>query len=177
MGLLNANNADQYNSGINDSDLDIEKEYGYATDEDSVFVEFPQKDEDKVISRMSKKIGHNKDLAATKKQVKQLVNRYTARTKTYEFLVKFKVIVDPADNSSVASVLNASQNPEVAAQIPTEVLEQKHKKKYLRKEASKFHGAFENNKPFWKPINERLLLPFLLELVTKASNLINCVGS
>ena len=70
MGLLNANNADQYNSGINDSDLDIEKEYGYATDEDSVFVEFPQKDEDKVISRMSKKVGHNTDLAATKKQVK-----------------------------------------------------------------------------------------------------------
>ena len=106
-----------------------------------------------------------------------MIRRYTERTKTYEFLVKFKVIVDPVDNSSVASVLNASQNPDVAAQIPTEVLEQKHKKKYLRKEASKFHGAYENNKPFWKPINERLLLSYLIELVTKAGNLINCVGS
>ena len=67
VGLLNANNADQYNSGINDSDLDIEKEYGYATDEDSVFVEFPQKDEEKVISRLSKKVGHNTDIAATKR--------------------------------------------------------------------------------------------------------------
>lgn len=106
-----------------------------------------------------------------------MIRRYTERTKTYEFLVKFKVIVDPADNSSVASVLNSSQNPDVAQQIPTEVLEQKHKKKYLRKEASKFHGAFENNKPFWKPINERLLLPYLIELVTKAGNLLTCCGN
>lgn len=37
MGLLNANDANQYNSGINESGLDIENEFGYATDEDSVF--------------------------------------------------------------------------------------------------------------------------------------------
>ena len=49
MGLLGANDANQYNSGINESGLDIENEYGYATDEDSVFAEFVQKDEDKVI--------------------------------------------------------------------------------------------------------------------------------
>ena len=67
MGLLGAN-VDQYNSGINESGLDIEQEFGYATDEDSVFAEFPQKDEDdKVISRMSKKVGHNTDLGVVKK--------------------------------------------------------------------------------------------------------------
>ena len=46
----------------------------------------------------------------------------------------------------------------------------------MRHEASKFHGALENNKPFWKAVNERLLLPYLIELVTKASNLLSCVG-
>jgi hypothetical protein len=49
MNLLNANDANQYNSGMNESGLDIENEFGYATDEDSVFAEFFQKDEEKVI--------------------------------------------------------------------------------------------------------------------------------
>lgn len=67
MGLLNANDMNQYNSGINESGLDIENEYGYATDEDSVFAEFPQKDEEKVISRLGKKVGHQSEINATKK--------------------------------------------------------------------------------------------------------------
>ena len=58
-----------------------------------------------------------------------------------------------------------------------EVLEQKHKKKYLRQEASKFHATKGDNKPFWKQINERLLLPYLVELVTKAGNLLSCAGA
>lgn len=40
MGLVGPNDANQYNSGINESGLDIENEFGYATDEDSVFQEF-----------------------------------------------------------------------------------------------------------------------------------------
>lgn len=110
IGLL-ANDANQYNnSGINESGLDIENEFGYATDEDSVFAEFFVKDEDKIITRLGKKVGHNSDIGSVKKQVKQLIKRYTERSKTYEFLVKFKVIVDPTNNSSIASVLNASEN-------------------------------------------------------------------
>ena len=131
--LLN-NDPNQYNSGINESGLEMEEEFGYATDEDSVFAEFFQKDEEKVITRLGRKVGHNSDITASKKQVKQLVKRYTERTKTYEFLVKFQVVLEAADGNSVASALNASAN-EVAATIPAEVLEQKHKKKYLRNEA------------------------------------------
>lgn len=88
LGLL-ANDANQFNSGINESGLDIENEYGYATDEDSVFAEFFQKDEDKVIKRLGKKVGQNSDIGSVKKQVKQIIKRYTERSKTYEFLVKF----------------------------------------------------------------------------------------
>ena len=40
FGPVNANDANQYNSGINESGLDIENEFGYATDEDSIFAEF-----------------------------------------------------------------------------------------------------------------------------------------
>lgn len=166
LGLL-ANDANQYNSGINESGLDIENEYGYATDEDSVFAEFFQKDEDKVIKRLGKKVGQNSDLGSVKKQVKQIIKRYTEQSKTYEFLVKFKVNVDATDNSSVASVMNAS-NIQDAAAIPSEVLEHKHKKKYLRNEAR----IFEGSRPFSRNFNEKLLLNYLIELVTKAGNLL-----
>ena len=43
---------------------------------------------------MSKKVGLNSDIGATKKQVRQLLKRFTEQTKTYEFLVKFEVKVD-----------------------------------------------------------------------------------
>ena len=117
MALNGMNDGNQYNSGINESGLDIENEFGYATDEDSVFAEFVQKEnEDHIIRRLARKVGHNSDISQTKKQVKSLIKRYTERSKTYEFMVKFQVVVDPTDNSSVASFLNASQNnPEAAA--------------------------------------------------------------
>lgn len=70
VALLNAIDANQYNSGINESGLDIENEFGYASDEDSIFAEFYQKDEEKVIPRMGKKVGHSSDISATKKQVR-----------------------------------------------------------------------------------------------------------
>ena len=104
MGLLNARDDNQYNSGINESGLDIENEFGYATDEDSVFQEFYQKDDEREIKRMGKKVGHNSDISATKKQVRQLLKRFTEQSKTYEFLVKFEVKVEVTQNSSVASV-------------------------------------------------------------------------
>ena len=81
--------------------------------------------------------------------------------------------VDPNDNSSVASVMNVSNNQEAAAIIPSEVLEHKHKKKYLRNEAR----IFEGSRPFSRSFNEKLLLNYLIELVTKAGNLLQCAGS
>ena len=82
-------------------------------------------------------------------------------------------MLDPSDASSIVSVLNASQHPDVAAGIPSEMLEHKHKKKYLRKEAK----LFDNSRPFTRSFNEKALLNYLIELVTKAGNLLNCVGS
>ena len=69
VGLL-ANDANHYNSGLNESGLQIEEEFGYATDEDSIFAEFFQKDEEKVISRLGRKVGHNSDIGSVKKQVR-----------------------------------------------------------------------------------------------------------
>ena len=80
--------------------------------------------------------------------------------------------MEPSDASSVMSVLNASQNPDAAAQIPAEIMEQKHRKKYIRKETK----IFESNRPFASSFNEKNLLAYLIELVTKAGNLLSCVG-
>ena len=101
--------------------------------------------------------------------------QYTELTKTYEFLVKFQVTVEPSDNSSVASVLNLSQNPEAAQKVkaPSEIVEQKQRKRNLRKEAR----IFEESRPFGKTFDEKVLLKYLIELVAKAGNLLSCVGS
>ena len=40
LGMALGNDANQINSNINESVLDIENEFGYCTDEDSIFHEF-----------------------------------------------------------------------------------------------------------------------------------------
>lgn len=93
LGLLNAIDANQYNSGINESGLDIENEFGYASDEDSIFAEFFQKDEEKVIPRLGKKVGHNSDIGATKKQVRQLMKRVsTLLSRSHHLMLSTTVV-------------------------------------------------------------------------------------
>jgi len=71
-------------------------------------------------------------------------------------------------------VLNGSRNQEAGAvPIPEEVRDHNHKKRYLRKEAK----IFESSKPFAKTFNEKALFSYLVEIVTKASNLLTCVGA
>lgn len=84
--------------------------------------------------------------------------------------MNFQVIVDPSENSSIASVLNASQQ---AVKMPDEVREQNQKKRNLRKEAK----IFEASKPFSKTLDEKALFGFLIEIVAKAGNLLTCVGA
>ena len=68
--------------------------------------------------------------------------------------------------------MNASQNVD-AVPIPAEIREQKRKKKFLRKEAK----HFESNRTFAKQFNEKALFSYMLELVTKAGNLLSCVSA
>lgn len=104
-GMLGGNDANQINSNINESALDIENEFGYMTDEDSIFHEYTN-DEEKEIPRLYKQVGINRDVKANMKEVQSMLRRYTEKSQTHEFLVKFNVEIDEKDNSSVTSVLN-----------------------------------------------------------------------
>ena len=42
------------------------------------------------------------------KEVKDVLRRYTEKSKSYEFLVKFQVMIESGDNSSITSVVNAA---------------------------------------------------------------------
>ena len=56
-GLLAQSGIDpnQYNSALHESGLDIEMEFGYQTDEDSIFHSFEQ-DVEKPINKFSKRV-------------------------------------------------------------------------------------------------------------------------
>ena len=96
---------------MNDSgEHDIENDFGYGTDEDSIFYEFTN-DEDKPINRLEKRILENNELKETANEVKSVVKRFPEQKKTYEFLVRFNVILEDPNNSSVASAANVNQKP------------------------------------------------------------------
>ncbi len=59
LGLNLGNDANQINSNMNESVLDIEIEFGYNTDEESIFSEFTVHDEDKEIPRLLKQVKMN----------------------------------------------------------------------------------------------------------------------
>jgi len=60
-----------------------------------------------------------------------------------------------------------------APQMPAHVVEQKQKKKYLRKETQ----IFKESRPFSQSFNEKALMSYLIEIATKAGNLLSCVSS
>ena len=61
VGLLGANaTLNQYNSNINESGADMDMEFGYMTDEDSVFGSFSQEVE-KTIPRLNRQVKTSSD--------------------------------------------------------------------------------------------------------------------
>ena len=76
------------NSALHESQMDVEMEYGYATDEDSIFHSFEQ-DIDKPISKPKKRVKITQEIKASQKEVKSVLKRFTEQTKSYEFLVRF----------------------------------------------------------------------------------------
>ena len=65
------------------------------TDEDSVFFEFEQPDLDKPFPRTGNRTPITKDKTKNPKEIKSILKRFTEKSKTYEFLIKFDVEVKP----------------------------------------------------------------------------------
>lgn len=45
----------------------------------------------------------SQDISNTKKKIKAITKRYTEKTKTFEFLVKFQVVIEQSNDTSLAS--------------------------------------------------------------------------
>lgn len=92
--------------------------------------------------------------------------KYTEKSKTYEFLVKFEVMMDSAlDQSELTSVREIDK-------IPAEQLEAREKRRFLRTEQRYFKDE-ENPNPFLrKQINDQALLNSLVEMLVKSNNLL-----
>jgi len=59
-----------------------------------------------------------------------MIKRFTAKSNTYEFLVKFKMNLGKTDESSIS----------LEGQTPGEIVDQKERRRFLRKEMHDFMG-------------------------------------
>lgn len=59
---------------MNDSVVDLDNEFGYMTDEDSIFHSFAQEVE-KTIPRLNRMVACNKDPSSVEKEVKDMLRR------------------------------------------------------------------------------------------------------
>lgn len=74
LGLGPNATSNQLNSVINDSAIDLENEFGYMTDEDSIFHSFSNEAE-KTIPRLNRMVSSNKDPSGVEKEVKDMFKR------------------------------------------------------------------------------------------------------
>ena len=67
----------------------------------------------------SKRISTTQELKASQKEIKQVLKQFSEQEQKHEFFVKFQLTSAQADASSLASVLNESQNPAAAEKSHT----------------------------------------------------------
>jgi hypothetical protein len=106
--------------GVGDSDMDIE--FGYCSEEESIFQSFSQ-DMERVLPKVSKKYSLKEDPKGTRGQIKDVLKRYTDQTRTFEFMIKFKIEMDSEDSSSIYSASGTT---------PMAVIDEREKKKFLK---------------------------------------------
>ena len=191
--------ADGVEASVFEEDLNLENEFGYLTDEDSVFHSFEQPEEAKPFPRPGKRMNLNKENRENSKEIKSVLKRYTEKSKTYEFLVKFEVRCDwekakrakestslneQGDKDSDGSIADAGKRNIPGAKELREHKEQD--KKNLRDEARYFWDdklledptkVFEYANPFNPDMNERVLINYLMELVVKSASMLSLVGA
>ncbi len=67
--------------------MDIEEEYGYNSEEESIFQSFVQDTEKNLVRKVSKPQSTKKESQRVKKEVQDILRRL--KSNSYEFLIKF----------------------------------------------------------------------------------------
>mmetsp|Transcript_35935 Transcript_35935/g.55205 ORF Transcript_35935/g.55205 Transcript_35935/m.55205 type:complete len:228 (+) Transcript_35935:1531-2214(+) len=103
------------------------------------------------------------ETSQNKKVVKDMIRRFTEKTSTFEFIVKFNIKVERTNESSIS----------LGNGIPGELLDQKERRRYVRKEIM----AYQKQDIFLHSIEQvdKNLFGFLLDFFTKANQLLNII--
>ncbi|CDW73956.1 UNKNOWN [Stylonychia lemnae] len=142
---------------------ELEIEFGYCTEEESIFQSFSHEME-RALPKIKKTFTMKKDQKSVKVQFKDMIKRFTDKTRTFEFMVKFKVEME--NNQDSSSIYSANGG------TPLALIEEKEKKKFLKKELE----INDQSVLFNKEIDEKKLIKFMLELIYKCNSLIDLIN-
>lgn len=138
---------------VGESEMDIE--FGYLSEEESIFQSFSQ-DVERILPKIKKTFTLKDDIKGTKSSIKDVFRRYMEETRTFEFMIKFKIEMDSEDSSSIYSASGTT---------PINIIDERDKKKFLKKEIQ----MGKESSFFNKDVAEKNLLNQMLELVFKSN--------
>lgn len=107
---------------------------------------------------IKKKFALNSESNNNKKIFKDVLRRFTEKTQTYEFIIKFNNAIEKTDESSITQ----AQNP-----LNSETIDQKERRRFIRKEIKEYADLdlFYNA----TTSADQTLFPFLIDLFVKSN--------
>ena len=78
----------------------------------------------KLPPQVTKKFSTNYESSANKTLFKDMIKRFTEKTQTYEFMIKFNNDIEKTDESSISLYGNT----------PAEIVDQKERRRFIREE-------------------------------------------
>lgn len=78
---------------------------------------------ERVLPKIKKTFNLKEDVKGTKSAIKDVLKRYTQQTRTFEFMIKFKIEMDNEDSSSIYSASGTT---------PINMIDERDKKKFLK---------------------------------------------
>ena len=121
----------------------IEKEFEYGDDEESIFQSFVS-DPKAMPYPVKRRFMINSENTKEKKLVQNVLRRFTERSQTVEFLVKFNPQIEKTDESSIMDI----------EQIVTgDIIDQKERRRYIRQELKEYstQNVFASSLPIKIP--------------------------
>ena len=117
--------------------------------------------------QISKKFSIFAESGHSSRLVSDMIRRFRERTQTCELIVKFNITVEKTDESTIS----------MAGITPGEVVDQKERRRYIRKEMAEYNevNMFEASKANMAN-NEKELFDKALDVVTKANMMLNALA-
>jgi hypothetical protein len=115
---------------------DLERSFEYKTDEESIYKSFTHDPKELPLS-VTKKFALNTESKENKKIIKDMLKRFSEKTQTYEYMVKFNMTVEKTDESTIS----------LQGNTPGHLIDQKERRRYVRKELREFKKQDMFNHP------------------------------